>query len=124
MMDARELVEYGRWKTASPYAATMLVAPMILLQISLNAFLIGLEIYLGKVYTSRLIPSYGSGSMGILVSFIVSSLFGLAMFYVAQGLKSTDVLWLKHWRKVSHDHQARILRRKRQMSYAQLAQGP
>ncbi|KAF2813285.1 uncharacterized protein BDZ99DRAFT_253159 [Mytilinidion resinicola] len=79
-----------KWKVASCYSAMMLVAPMNLLNISLNAFLLGLGIYLGKVYTAHLIPSFGSGSLGLLIIFIISSLFAIALFYVPEGLKSVE----------------------------------
>jgi hypothetical protein len=109
----RTVVESDNWQVASPYAALMLVAPMLLLQVALNAFLVGLGIYLGELVTARLIISYGSGSVGILVFYLVSTLFGLALFYVAQGVKSLDDVWLKRWRNILVDfkiHQERTER--------------
>lgn len=100
----RELVERGRWKVASAYAAIMLVVPMTLLKVALNAFLIGLGIYLGKMYTANLIPSYGFGSIGVLVFYLVSALFGIGMYYVTQSLKYLESSPLERWRMILDDH--------------------
>lgn len=83
----RESIQTRRWQVASAYAAIMLVVPMTLLRIALNAFLIGLGIYIGKLYTAKLIPSFGSGSIGILALYLVSALFGIGMYYIARSLK-------------------------------------
>ncbi|KAF2736185.1 hypothetical protein EJ04DRAFT_551426 [Polyplosphaeria fusca] len=61
-----QLIAEERWKVPSVYAAIMLVVPMTLLNVALNAFLVGLGIYLGKLYTAQLVPSYGSGSLAAL----------------------------------------------------------
>jgi hypothetical protein len=70
----------------------MLVAPMYLHHASLNTFLVGLGIYLGKSFTAKLIPSFGSGSLGILLIYIGTTLISLAIFYVAQSLKYLENL--------------------------------
>jgi ABC-type multidrug transport system fused ATPase/permease subunit len=80
----------SQWRVPSPAAAVMITVPMSLLNISLNAFLIGLGIYLGKVFTAKLIPSYGLGSLIILIVFVVTTLTGISMFYVAQGFKAME----------------------------------
>jgi hypothetical protein len=73
----------------------MLSAPKILLKISLAAFLIGIGIYLGKLYSAKFVLAYGSGLIVILVSYIVSTFFGLAIFYMAQSIKALDATWFK-----------------------------
>jgi hypothetical protein len=96
----KELLDDNTYKVPSPFAALMLSAPMILLKISLAAFLAGLGIYLGKLCTARLVLAYGSGSIGILVFYIASAFFGLAIFYIAQGIKTLDAAWFKRVRNV------------------------
>ncbi|KAF2799527.1 hypothetical protein K505DRAFT_370952 [Melanomma pulvis-pyrius CBS 109.77] len=81
-----------RWRTASAYSAVMLVVPMYLLNVALSTFLTGLGIYLGKLYTGNLIPSFGSGALGILVIYIGSTLVGLSIFYVAKTSKYLEDL--------------------------------
>jgi hypothetical protein len=90
MNTLRVLAQSGRWKVASSYAALMLVVPMTLLNISLNALLIGLGIYMGMLYTAKLVPSYGSGSIGILIFYLVSALFGIGMYYSSQSLNPME----------------------------------
>lgn len=75
----------------------MLVVPMTLLNWALNAFLIGLGIYLGKLYTSKLVPSYGKGSLGILISFLISAVVGIGAFYIPQSLKQQELNLLRGW---------------------------
>ncbi len=70
--ELRQLVDVERWKVPSVYAATMLAAPKSVLGFTLSTFLIGLGIYLGKLYTAQLTPSYGSRSIGILAFYLVS----------------------------------------------------
>lgn len=81
----------GKWRVPSASAAMMIIVPMSLLNIALNAFLFGLGIYLGKVFTADLIPSYGTGSLGILIVFAITSLIGIAMFYMAQASKDLEI---------------------------------
>ncbi|KAF2112729.1 hypothetical protein BDV96DRAFT_156474 [Lophiotrema nucula] len=83
----------------SVYAAVMLVVPMSLLTIALNTFLVGLGIYLGKLYTANLIPSYGKGSLGILIIYILTTLHGIGLFYSPQSLKAMEAYPLKRLRK-------------------------
>jgi hypothetical protein len=68
----------------------MLVAPMNLLNISLDALLAGLGIHLGKVYTAHLIPAYSSGPLSLFIILILTSLFRIAIYYVPKGLKSVE----------------------------------
>ncbi|KAJ4324483.1 hypothetical protein N0V94_001223 [Neodidymelliopsis sp. IMI 364377] len=77
----------------------MLVAPIVLLRIALNAFLCGLGIYLGLMYTARLIPPYGSGSVAILAFYLGSSLFGLIIYYAAQTRKHAEHRPLAQWHR-------------------------
>jgi len=67
----------NRPKRASVYSAMLLTAPAYLHSLALTALAIGLGIYLGYVYTTRLIQTLGTdGSLGILILYIVS------MFYL------------------------------------------
>jgi hypothetical protein len=68
----------------------ILVVPMTLLKMSLNAFLIGLGIYFGKVYTSNLTPSYKTGNLAILIIFVLISTLGIVMRYVPEGFKKAE----------------------------------
>jgi hypothetical protein len=66
----------------------MLVAPMKLLKISLGAFILGLGVYLGFVFSDRLIPSFGLvGSVVVLVAYLATTLYGLAIFYIRKGFR-------------------------------------
>jgi len=85
------------WKVASAQAAIMLVVPMTLLNLALNSFLIGLGIYLGKLYTANLVPSYGKGSLGILIFFLGSAVLGIGAFYIPQSLKQQESVLLRGW---------------------------
>ncbi|KAF2684102.1 hypothetical protein K458DRAFT_443093 [Lentithecium fluviatile CBS 122367] len=87
-------------KVASAYAAIMLVLPFNVLGYSLGTFLMGMGIYLGQLYTERLVPSYGSGSIGILAFYLVSFLFGIGMYSVAEFLKSRESAPLVRWRRI------------------------
>ncbi|KAJ8125615.1 hypothetical protein O1611_g8024 [Lasiodiplodia mahajangana] len=102
--EAMEIVEKENWKVASPYAAILLIIPKTLLNVSLNAFLIGLGVYLGELYTAELTPSYGSGSIGILVSYLASVLFGTVIHHAILSLKTLEGASLKDWRKFWDDH--------------------
>ncbi|KAF9700060.1 hypothetical protein EKO04_001375 [Ascochyta lentis] len=99
-MIVKDEIEREQWQIASPYAAIMLVVPMILLRIALNAFLFGLGIYLGLLYTANLIPTYNSGSIAILTFYVGSTLFGLATCYFAQTLKHIEQRPLARWREL------------------------
>jgi hypothetical protein len=94
-----EIINEGRWTVPSAPAAIMLVVPMTLLNAALGFFILGLGIYLGKLYSASLIPSYGAGSIGILVCYILAVVFGLHMYYSALSLKYTEAIPLTRWRK-------------------------
>jgi hypothetical protein len=79
-------------KVPSAHSAVMLVIQMYLLNIALSTFLTGLGVYLGKLYTAKLIPSYGSGALGILLIYVITALTGLAVFYVARSFKYLENL--------------------------------
>jgi hypothetical protein len=89
-------------KVASAYSAAMLVTPMYLLNIALGTFLIGLGVYLGKLYTANLNPSYGSDALGILIVYIVVALTGLSVFYVAQSFKYLENLPRERYNNLLH----------------------
>jgi hypothetical protein len=101
-------IEQGKWQIASPYAAIMLVAPIVLLRIALNAFLCGLGIYLGILSTTRLIPTYGSGSSAILALYLGSSLFGLIIYYGAQTRKHAEHRPLARWHRSYDEYIKRV----------------
>lgn len=93
-----------RWKTASPNAALMLVAPAQLLTLALNAFIIGLGIYLGFVWTSKLIDFPGTdGALAVLIIYIVITLYGLALFYIPSALKDLEAGSLTWFKDVTHE---------------------
>jgi hypothetical protein len=94
-----KITNEGRWTVPSAPAAIMLVVPMTLLNAALGFFILGLGIYLGKLYSANLIPSYGAGSIGILVCYILAVVFGLYMYYSPLSLKSTEAIPLTRWRK-------------------------
>lgn len=89
-----------RWEIPSAYAAIMLVVPMTLLKIALTMFLIGLGIYLGKVHTAGLIKTFGDGSIGILVFYLVSVLLGISMYYAAQTMKYFEGTSVTRWHHI------------------------
>lgn len=81
----------NRWQVASWPAAMMLVAPVRLLILALNAFLIGLGIYLGIVYTAQLNPFPGTnGSLAVLIFYLIATSYGLALFYTPQGFQTLE----------------------------------
>jgi len=96
----RELFEEEKWKVASAYAAMMLVVPMTLLKVALNAFLVGLGIYLGRLCTKRLVPAYGSGSYGTLVFYLCGAVFSIGYYYTTQTMKHLEDDQLKRLRKL------------------------
>lgn len=96
----------ARWRVPSAYAAIMLTVPMTLLNIALNAFLVGLGIYLGRMYTEDLIPSYGLGSLGILIFFLVTAVLGIGTWYIPQRFKSIEEEPLARYRGLLHANKA------------------
>ena len=100
------IIAKGRWKVASPFAALMLIAPMLLLGASLNAFVVGLGIYLGKIFTANLMPTFRSGSFGTLLFCAISAFYGFALFSVAQALKLREDRPLIHFDNVLNGSQA------------------
>lgn len=91
-----------RWEVASCYAAMMLVIPNRLLTLSLSYFIIGLGIYLGRLYTKNLIPTYGSGSLGILIMFIATTVLALLGFYIPRAMKNQEVWALDRYEELVH----------------------
>ncbi|KAF2714421.1 hypothetical protein K504DRAFT_486341 [Pleomassaria siparia CBS 279.74] len=79
-------------KVASANSAVMLVAPMYLLNVALSAFLLGLGIYLGNLYTAKLVPEFGDGALGIFIIYIITTATGLAIFYAARSFKHIENL--------------------------------
>lgn len=90
LQDLEVALSSHRWKTASGYAAIMLVVPSKLLGVSLSYFVVGLGIYIGKMYTANLIPEYGPGSLGILIIFIFTMFSALVAFYIPSAMKSEE----------------------------------
>jgi hypothetical protein len=89
-----------RWRTPSAFAAMLLTIPMTLLNLALGTFLVGLGIYLGKAYTSRLFPSYGTGSLGILIIFVATTVIGGSQFFFALQMKRDEDLPLQRYRRL------------------------
>ncbi|EEY22682.1 conserved hypothetical protein [Verticillium alfalfae VaMs.102] len=81
----------GLTREASALAAILLSAPSGLLVLSLNAFVIGLGIYLGCTYTDNLISDLGrGGSLGVLVFYIVASATATFLYTFPQIVKSSE----------------------------------
>ncbi|KAF3347575.1 hypothetical protein HYQ45_004987 [Verticillium longisporum] len=81
----------GLTREASALAAILLSAPSGLLALSLNAFVIGLGIYLGCTYTDNLISELGKGgSLGVLVFYIVASATATFLYTFPQLVKSSE----------------------------------
>ncbi|KAF2653200.1 hypothetical protein K491DRAFT_718241 [Lophiostoma macrostomum CBS 122681] len=105
----RDLINTFRWQAPSTFSAIMLVVPMNLLKISLNAFFVGLGIYFGKAYTNNLTPSYKSGSLGILIIFVVVSTLSISMYYIPEGFKTLEYAPLARYdrlRRLRVSHEA------------------
>lgn len=98
------LLDGDNRSVASPYAAVMIVVPRSLLNVALNAFLMGLGIYLGKLYTAKLVPEYGLGSVGILTFYLVSALCGIAMYSIPQSLHSRETSKVEKWHEILADY--------------------
>ncbi|KAI0100913.1 hypothetical protein GGR51DRAFT_531374 [Nemania sp. FL0031] len=105
--DLKQRVERARqmqrWKIASPYAAILLVVPMTLLNISLNTLLMGLGLY-----TAQLVPTRGFESIGIVVIYLVSALFGIMYHYAPLNLKLLEAAPLKRWRRAWEDFEREV----------------
>jgi len=95
------MLKMRKWKVASAYATILLVVPKTLLSVALNTFLVGLGIYMGMLYTAKLVPTYGSGSIGILVFYLVSAFVGIGMYYLANTLKYLEGTPLLRFRKIA-----------------------
>jgi hypothetical protein len=76
------------------------------LSIALTTFLVGLGLYLGKMYTAELVPTYGAGSIGILVFYLVSAVVGIGMFYLPETLKYFESTPLLRFRKIVETRRA------------------
>ncbi|KAI3319766.1 hypothetical protein HD806DRAFT_508951 [Xylariaceae sp. AK1471] len=78
-------------REASVLAAIEVASPAGFLGLSLNAFIIGLGIYLGCVYTDDLISQYGrGGSLGILIFFLIASALGTFVYSFPSLLKASE----------------------------------
>jgi uncharacterized membrane protein YedE/YeeE len=95
------MMNMGKWKVASAYSAILLVLPRTLLSTALNAFLIGLGIYMGKLCTARLVVEYGSGSIGIFVFYLVSAVVGIGVYIAADTLKYLENTPILRFRKIT-----------------------
>ncbi|KAF2465770.1 uncharacterized protein BDR25DRAFT_345946 [Lindgomyces ingoldianus] len=88
--DLRTEFSQHRWKIASAYSAMILIHPMDLLKIALSTFLIGLGIYLGRVWAIGLVPSFGLGSLFIFITFLITVVCGMGFYYIALELKKLE----------------------------------
>lgn len=81
-----------RWKKGSPWAATILVVPSILLSISLNSFIVGLGVYLAclAVGDAGLRPGSPDSKADLIVYIVVCAL-GMFMYYMPKSIK--DLEW-------------------------------
>ncbi|KAI8625823.1 hypothetical protein F5Y19DRAFT_466832 [Xylariaceae sp. FL1651] len=78
-------------REASVLAAIEIASPAGFLGLSLNAFIIGLGIYLGCVYTDDLISQYGrGGSLGILIFFLIAAALGTFIYSFPSLLKASE----------------------------------
>jgi hypothetical protein len=90
-------------RTASLAAAMILASPAGILNLALLSFIISLGIYLGCSYSADLKPGLGSsGSLGILIFYIVSTLFGLYQYSFPAALKSVEsvVFGVIRWQEI------------------------
>lgn len=107
-------IRSDRWKAASFSSAVMLIAPARLLSLALNTFVAGLGIYLGLVYTANLIPILGSnGSLAVLICYILSTFYGLTLFYIPLGFKKLESLPVKRFTRLMHVVRSRQERSRR-----------
>jgi hypothetical protein len=75
-------LEDHRWKTASFYTCALLSAPSQLLNYSLASLLVGLGVYLGKIWRNKLDPVAGNmASRAVFACYITATLYGLALFF-------------------------------------------
>ena len=78
-------------REASALAAIRIASPAGFLGLSLNAFIIGLGVYLGCIYTDDLIPQYGKGgSLGILIFFLIAAAIGTFTYSFPGLLKASE----------------------------------
>ena len=96
----KDLIKQVRWQAPSAFSAIMLIVPMNLLRLSLNAFLIGLGIYFGEVYTRNLIPSYKSGNLAMLIIFVLITTLGVSMYYIPEGFKKLEEAPLERYNRL------------------------
>ncbi|KAK5119556.1 hypothetical protein LTR85_007384 [Meristemomyces frigidus] len=76
-------------------SALMLVAPAALLNFSLAAFLVGLGIYLGLVFSEHLGSLRGTqATLAVLIVYIVFTSCALISFYVPTGMKVIETALL------------------------------
>ena len=100
LLQLRRTASVYRWDRVSFLAAVLLLTPMQLLKMSLNAFLVGLGIYLGRLYAANLIPTFGSGSLALLIIYVGTAVIGIGIFYVPQALKSSQRDMAEHFEKL------------------------
>ncbi|THX67174.1 hypothetical protein D6D05_09943 [Aureobasidium pullulans] len=75
-----------KWKTASFNAAFMIKVPSLLLNWSVGAFILGLGVYLGCVWRPDGL-SERNGSLGILITYLITTVGGLLLYYVPKAGK-------------------------------------
>ncbi|KAI0388010.1 hypothetical protein F5Y04DRAFT_241486 [Hypomontagnella monticulosa] len=80
-------------REASALAAVMLATPSGLLGLSVLAFIYGLGIYLGCVYTDNLAPGLGQGgSLGVLIFYILAALISRFLGILPRNTRAS-IFW-------------------------------
>jgi hypothetical protein len=84
--------EIERERVPSVNVALMLTTPTQLLTFSLSAFLVGLGVYLGFIWSHNLDPETGKrGSGYVLIVYVAFTVLALMTYYIPAGLKYGEV---------------------------------
>lgn len=82
----------NRWKSASFYSILTVKAPTLLLKYALASFFTGLGIYFGCLALSEVGSQKPQGrNLAIFMVYIVTSFFGLIIYYVPSTLKQLEL---------------------------------
>lgn len=93
-----QFLEKHRWKHASFYSCASLSTPPELLNSSMGAFLVGLGIYLGCVWTQDLDPVAGkTASRALLICYVTVAALGIGRFYWADQGKEKELSPIREW---------------------------
>ena len=94
-------LQENRWTTPSFYSCAMLSAPSILLNTATGAFLCGLGIYLGSVWSRGLDPEAGPVAVrAVMICYIVGAVCGLALFFGSSNRKQAELKRVRRWMEV------------------------